>query len=455
MPSERSHSAKSLDMTTGAIAPRLALFSLPLLAGNIFQQLYNTVDSVVVGNFVGPEALGAVTANMPATMALISLFLGFSTGASVVISQYFGARNKEQLRKTVHTAVVATLLMGIFFSVLGILVTPVLVRFMNTPPEIADLAMTYLRIYFAGLTGLMLYNMGSGILRAVGDSRRPLYFLICCSLTNIVLDLLFVIRFRMGVAGVAWATIISQFVSAFLVFFVLFRSKEIYSCSLREMKIDPEMLQRVIRLGFPAGIQMALTSFSNIFVMSYVNGFGAASTSGWGAFQRIDAFTTLPVMSMGLAVTTFTGQNAGARQFDRIRKGLRTAIVMGISVTVCLSAILFVLAPYAIGLFNRDPEVLHYGVLFLRMQGPLDFLMCFNQCYAGTLRGVGNARAPMFIMLFSFVLFRQAYLFVVSHLSGSVYLVALAYPVGWAVCSLLMFIYWRNCRWEEKLAQEF
>ena len=439
------------DMTEGSIALHLFLFSLPLLAGNVFQQFYSTVDSVVVGNFVGPEALGAVTANLPATMMLVSLFVGFSTGASVMISQYFGAKNEALVRKTIHTAVLATVLLSIVLSLLGVLISPALVRFMKTPPEIAELAVVYLRIFFAGLSGLMLYNMGSAILRAVGDSRRPLYFLIFCSLANVVLDLLFVIQFRMGVAGVAYATILAQFLSTILVFWVLMRSPEVYGVRLKELHLDPAMLSRIVQLGLPAGIQMALTSFSNIFVMSYINSFGAGSTSGWGAYQRIDAFTVLPVMSIGLAVTTFVGQNAGAGKFDRIRKSVRISILMGLAVTVAISLTLYILAPQAIGLFNRDPEVMRYGVLFLRLLGPLDFLVCFNQCYAGTLRGLGDARAPMVIMLFSFVFFRQAYLFVVSRLTPAIEPIALGYPLGWAMCSVLMFFYFRYSRWEEKL----
>ena len=446
------HKSGTMDMTSGPIAGSILLFSLPLLAGNIFQQFYNTVDSIVVGNFVGPEALGAVTANLPATMMLISLFMGFSAGASVVISQYFGAKNEAKLRRAVHTSVVATLIISILMTALGLFLTPFLIRFMSTPPEIADLAAIYLRIYFAGLTGLMLYNMGSAILRAVGDSKRPLYFLIFSSLCNVFLDLFFVIRLKMGVAGVAYATIISQFLSTILVFFILFRTKEIYRISLNEMRIDPELLKRIVEIGLPTGLQLGLTSFSNVFVMSYINSFGAGSTSGWGAYQRIDAFTVLPVMSIGLAITTFVGQNAGAKNFDRIRRGVRVSLIMGLCITVLLSGILFLLAPQAIALFNQDPDVMYYGTLFLRMIAPLDFLVCFNQCYAGALRGMGEARAPMIIMLISFVAFRQVYLFTASHITGSIYPIALGYPVGWALCSVLMVLYYRYSNWEEKLS---
>ena len=454
---EKTHPRRkpAINMTQGSIVRCLLLFSLPLLAGNIFQQFYNTVDSIVVGNFVGPDALGAVTANMPATMMLISLFIGFSSGASVVISQYYGAGREDLLRRTVHTSVVTTVILGIVLTLFGVWIAPWLVHFMNTPDRIAGQAVVYLRIFFSGLLGLMLYNMGSAILRAVGDSRRPLYFLIICSLTNVVLDLVFVINFRMGVAGVAYATILSQIISAVLVFAVLFRSRENYGCSMKEMRIDPEMLRKVVRLGLPAGIQMALTSFSNIFVMSYINSFGPGSTSGWGAYQRIDAFTVLPVMSIGIAITTFVGQNAGALQFERIRRGVRTAILMGLTVTVAISVLLYILAPQAIGLFNQDPDVMHFGVLFLRLLGPLDFLVCFNQCYAGTLRGVGDSKAPMLIMLFSFVFFRQIYLYIIAHTVNSVGLIALGYPAGWAVCSLIMFFYYRLSPWEERLRNEF
>ena len=443
-----------MDMTQGVIWKQLLLFSLPLLAGNLFQQFYNTVDSVVVGNFVGPEALASVTSNMPAMNTLIGMFIGFATGASVLISQYFGAKDDVLLRRAVHTSVLATLFLSFFMAALGVFLAPHLVRFMQTPPTVADGAVTYLRIFFSGVSGLMLYNMGSAVLRAVGDSKRPLIFLIICSLVNVALDLLFVIRFRMGVAGVAYATIIAQFISTIATFFVLFRSDEVYGMSFRELRIDPAILKKIILLGLPAGLQMAVTSFSNVVVQSYINSFGAASTAGWGAYQRIDAFTVLPVMSIGLAVTTFVGQNAGARNYDRIRKCLRTGMVISVSITAVLAATLFVLAPHAIGLFNQDPDVLYYGTLFLRMIGPLDFLVCTNQIYSGMLRGVGDTRAPMLIMLFSFVLFRQIYLFTASHLTSSIYPIALGYPVGWLMCNILLVAYTRHSRWEERLGRE-
>ena len=312
------------DMTDGTIWKQLIFFAFPLLAGNIFQQLYNTVDSVVVGNFVGADALGAVTSTIPVVLTLIGLFIGLTMGASIVISQYFGAKDIPNLRKSTHTAVLSAVILSLIISAIGYYSTPWLLKMMNTPESVMREAVVYLRIFSAGLSGLMLYNMGASILRAVGDSKRPLYFLILSSILNIFLDLIFVVKFESGVAGVAYATIISQYVSGAVIFFILFTSDECHSLRLKEMKIDKNILKRIISLGFPAGFQLALTSFSNVFVQSYINAYGAASTTGWGIYARVEAFVTLPTQSMAMSVTTFVGQNAGARKPDRIKQGGRT-----------------------------------------------------------------------------------------------------------------------------------
>ena len=442
-----------MDMTEGTIWKQLVLFALPLLAGNVFQQLYNTVDSIVVGNFVGADALGAVTSVAPAINTLVGLFMGMSSGASVVISQFFGARNNTQLRKSVHTSIVTTTLLAFVFMLVGYYMTPPMLRFMKTPDSITPLATTYLRIYFLGILGLMIYNMGSAILRAVGDSRRPLYFLILTSIMNVVLDLLFVIVFHLGVAGVAYATIISQFVSAILIMIVLFRSQECYSLRWNEMKIDQSMLGRIVYIGLPAGLQMAITSFSNVFVQSYINNFGAASTSGWGAYGRIDSFVILPMQSLALAATTFVGQNAGAGRIERIRTGIRTTLTLAIACTLAVCIPEFIIAPHVISLFSRDPQVMYYGALFIRLNCLFDVLCCMNLVHAGALRGMGDAKVPMFIMLGSFVVFRQIYLFIMSHLTGSIYPIALGYPAGWLVCSILMFLYFHYSHWDQKISR--
>ena len=439
------------DMTEGVIWRQLVDFAVPLFVGNIFQQLYNTVDSVVVGNFVGSDALGAVTSTVPIVFTFISLFIGMTMGASVVIAQYFGAGDVVRLRRAVHTAVVSTVVLSLILSVAGYAATPALLRFMNTPASIMPEAATYLQIYMLGLIGLMLYNMGSAILRAVGDSLRPLFLLILSSVLNIALDLLFVVSFKAGVAGVAWATILSQLVSGLVVFRLLFRSRECHSITWGEMRVDRHILRRILDLGLPSGVQLALTSFSNVFVQGYINAYGAASASGWGIYIRIDAFVFLPIQSMGMAVTTFTGQNAGALRADRVRAGVRASLGISAGITALIVAVIYASAPWMVALFNRDDEVLRYGVLFLRLNSVFDLLNVVYIIYGGALRGVGNARTPMYFMLGSFVLFRQVYLLVASRLTDSITPIALSYPAGWLLCSVLLILYVRKNGWDQAL----
>ena len=439
------------DMTDGTIWKHLVTFAFPLFIGNIFQQLYNTVDSIVVGNFVGADALGAVTSTIPVVITLIGLFIGLTMGASVVISQYFGAKDIPNLRKATHTAVVSAVIMAIIISAIGYFSTPYLLRMMNTPESVFREAVVYLQIFSLGLGGTMLYNMGSAILRAVGDSKRPLYFLILASILNIFLDLMFVINFGLGVAGVAYATIIAQLVSGIIIFWILFKSHEVHSLSWHEMKIDARILRRIISVGFPAGFQMAVTSFSNVFVQSYINAYGAASTAGWGIYARVDAFVILPTQSMAMAVTTFVGQNAGARKPDRIRKGLFQGLCISWGISACIITCLYIFAPYIARLFNQDAAVLGFAVLFIRLNSFFDPINSTDQIQAGALRGVGDSRSPMIIMLMSFVVFRQIYLFIISRLTESVYFIAIGYPLGWIVCTTLMTIHIIRSGWDKKI----
>ena len=438
-------------MTEGTIWKHLVKFAFPLFIGNIFQQLYNTVDSIVVGNFVGADALGAVTSTIPIVITLIGLAIGFTMGSSVVISQYFGAKDTENLRKSTHTATSAMFLLSLVFAAIGYLATPSLLRMMNTPESVFREAVVYLRIFSLGLTGMIMYNMGSAILRAVGDSKRPLYFLILASILNIFLDLLFVIEFSLGVAGVAYATIISQFVSGIIIFWILFRSNELHSLRWHEMKIDRRILRQIISVGLPAGLQMAVTSFSNVFVQAYINAYGAASTAGWGIYSRIDAFVILPTQSMAMSVTTFVGQNAGARRPDRIHKGLLTGLCLSWSLSACIITMLYIFAPYIAGLFNQDAAVLSFAVLFIRLNSIFDPVNATNQIEAGALRGVGDSRTPMIIMLMSFVVLRQIYLFIISRLTDSIYFIAIGYPIGWFVCTALMTFHIFRIGWDKKL----
>lgn len=437
-------------MTQGNIWQQLIQFALPMMVGLIFQQLYNTVDSIIVGQFVNKQALAAVGSTSSIINTLVGFSAGLSTGSSVIISQCYGARDRKGLHDAVHTTVVLTFLLSMVLTVLGIVLVNPLLRMQNTPEDVMPEATTYLRIYFLGITGLLFYNMGASVLRAVGDSRRPLYFLIFSALLNTVLDLLFVIAFDWGVAGVGYATLLAQLISAVLVTVVLTRDRAPYGIRWKEMSMDFPTLKKILSVGLPSGIQQALTSFSNIFVQSYVNYFGSACMAGWSSCNKLDAFLTIPMQSIALASTTFVGQNYGAKQMRRAREGVNKALVLSISTTLCLSAIIILFARPLSSLISPDPEVLNYSELFVRIMAPFHFTLCFNQVFAGALRGIGKAKAPMLIMLFSFVLFRQIYLFIVKLCGNNLNLIALGYPMGWMVCSLLLFIAYRHSELGQK-----
>lgn len=437
-------------MTHGPIMKQIFLFTVPLLIGNLFQQLYNTVDSIVIGNFAGKEALAAVGSVGAIINSLIGFFTGLATGAGVVISQYYGAKNDQKVSQATHTMVAMTLILCVILSFVGVLITPALLKAMSTPEDVIDKSAVYLRIYFSGLSGLLLYNMGAGILRAIGDSRRPLYFLIFSTCTNIVLDILFVAVLHMEVAGVAIATIIAQFLSALLMLLTLVRINSPCRISVSKLKIDPEIMKQIIQIGFPAAIQSMITSISNVFVQAYINVFGSSVMAGWSVCQKIDSFMLLPMISIALTVTTFVGQNIGARKPARAQEGTRVAFCFSAAVTVFLMIPLLVFTPQLIRFFNSDAEVMQYGILFIRLLSPFYVICCINQIYASALRGAGNSQAPMLIMLGSFVVFRQIYLFIVSRVSGALIPTALGYPVGWLLCSVLILLYYRRFQWNTK-----
>jgi len=436
---------RDVDMTQGSIFRHLILFSLPLLAGNIFQQFYNMVDTWVVGNYVSNEAFAAVGSVGPIINMLIGTFMGLSSGAGAVISQYYGAKQEEKVQETVHTAMLMTLILGVVFTALGIGITPFMLRMMDTPANVLPESTRYLTIYFSGILGLMVYNMGAGILRAVGDSKRPFYFLVVSALLNIALDLFFVLGMDMGVEGVALATIIAQFVSAVLVVIVLMRTSSCVKFRLRKLTIHWSMLKKIFKVGIPAALQMAITAFSNVFVQSYINFFGDDFMSGWTAYNKIDQLMFLPMQSLALASTTFVGQNLGCNQVDRARHGVSRALVMAMGCTALLMIPVEVFAPYLVGFFNGKAEVVAYGTTLLRWMSPFYILCCINQIIAGALRGAGNSRAPMLIMIGSFVVFRQCYLYVMSHFICNEFLpIAMSYPAGWLLCSALVLIYYKK-----------
>ena len=438
---------RDTDMTEGSIVRHLALFAVPLLIGNLFQQFYSTVDSVIVGNFVGKQALAAVGCTASIVNSLIGFFIGLSAGAGVVISQYYGAHDDDKLHRTVETALGMTLILCAALTALGVTLTPLMLRMMQTPEDVFDAAALYLRIYFWGVTGQLLYNIGAGILRAVGDSTRPLYFLIFSTLSNTVLDLIFVKVFGMGIAGAAYATILAQALSALLVMSVLVRSDKAFHVELRLPRIEGMLLRRICAIGVPTALQMVITSVSNIFVQSYVNRFGSSAMAGWAAYVKIDGVAFLPVISLAIAITTFVGQNLGAGKMDRVKSAAPRCLGLSSIIMLVLLLPLMLFAPQLVGLFNREPEVLEYGTLFIRLISPFYLMTSINQVYSGAMRGVGNSRAPMLIMLFSFVLFRQIYLYTVFRLGGGIIPIGLGYPAGWVVCSLITLIYYYSGAW--------
>ena len=440
----RAFHRRDADMTQGSIWRQLVGFSVPMAIGLLFQQLYNTVDTIVVGQFVSTQALAAVGSTASIINMLVGLSAGLSTGASVIISQCYGAHDHRALHDAVHTTIGATFIMSLLCTALGVLIVEPMLAIMSTPPDVIGEARTYLTIYFAGISGLFLYNMGSGILRAVGDSKRPLYFLLFSAVVNTVFDLLFVIVFHMGVDGVAYATILAQFLSALLVLFVLTHDHTPYGIRWRDLRIGRAMLGRILAIGLPSGVQQAITSFSNVFVQSYINFFGSACMAGWSSYNKLDVFVLIPMQSVALALTTFVGQNCGAGRMDRARKGVRQALWMTLSVTAVLCVAIVAFARPLNQLFTSDEAVLTHGVHFISIISPFYLACCFNQIYAGALRGAGDAKTPMFIMLFSFVLFRQAYLFINRQLGNSFLGVTLAYPMGWVVCSVLMVFFYRR-----------
>ena len=447
MTSLHPHKSTARDMTSGPIWRQLVLFALPLMLGNVFQMLYNTVDSIIVGNFVSKQALAAIGSTTMITNMMVFFFNGFSVGASVMIGQYFGARDMEKLHRAIETTMAATFLLSVLFSGAGVLAVESLLRMMSTPDDVFADAALYLRIYIGGISGLLIYNMGSGILRAVGDSTRPLYFLIFTSLLNIALDLFFVIVLKTGIAGAAIATIISQAVSGAAILVLLTRTKDIYRLCWRELRLDWPILRRIFGVGLPAGIQSVITAFSNIFVQSYINVFGSDAMAGWASYNKLDQFIMLPMQSMAMAATTFVSQNVGAGKDRRADRGTGASLLLTCGITGSVIALLIVFAPSAVRLFSPDKEVIRYGVLFIRTNCGFLLFNCINHVLAGALRGRGDSRGPMLIMLSCFVALRQTYLYLITHFyANTPRIVGLGYPVGWSSCCAVMLIYffWRR-----------
>ncbi len=439
--------SRSIDknMTDGSIAKHLITFAIPLLIGNLFQMLYNMVDTWVVGRFVSDAAFSAVGTLGSVTNLMIGFFMGLTSGAGVVISRFYGAGRLERVRDTVNTSVIMTAVLCVVFTVLGLALTPVFLLILKMPANVRSEAVTYLTIWFSGLSGLMIYNMGAAIMRAVGDSRRPFIYLVVAAVTNTVLDLVFVIVFKWGVAGVAIATVIAQALSALLTVISLCRNESAVKIVFKGMKFDTGLLKEIVNIGFPAALQMAITSFSNIFVQSYINHFGEFCMGGWTAYSKIDQIVILPMQSLSLASTTFVGQNLGCDQVKRAERGANTAFFMSLAATAVLIVPVIIFSGSFVSIFNKNGEIIEYGTLFLRYLTPFYLFWCVNQIYAGALRGAGNSKAPMIIMLFSFVVFRQAYLFIVANfISNTILPIAMGFPAGWVLSAAITVVYYKK-----------
>ena len=446
---------RSLDLTEGNITRQLLLFSMPILAGNLFQTLYHNVDALVVGNFVGKEALAAVNTCTPIANLMTGFFTGMSTGASVVYSRFFGAGDYKRLRDSIHTTVLFALLLGFSMALSGILLVKQILFILNCPADSYEYTRVYLTIYIAGLMFTAFYNIAASTLRAVGDSQSPFYALILSSVLNIVLDLVLVIRFEMGVAGVAIATVISQIISVILVFRRMCLMDERYRFRFREMRIDPKLLHETIAFGLPAGIQTALISISNLLVNRYINGFGSEYMAGVGVCQKVDRFISMPCQSVGLAVTTFVSQNIGAGHKDRIRRGVASCFALSFTSIVLMGIPILLHADVLIKLFNRDALVVQTGVDMIHVMMPFYFVMAVNQILSGMMRGFGYSFQVMIASLLGMVCVRQLFLFFAMRAEHTITHIYYAYPIGWAAAAIGVFFYYLYCRHTGRLTRVF
>ena len=438
---------ESCDLIHGSIAKSIFWFSIPLLVGNLFQQLYNTFDSYVVGNYVSKQALAAVGASSPIINMLIGFFMGLATGAGVIIAQYYGANDHERLKKAVHSSAALTLVMAIFSTVLGILGTNPMLHAVGTPSDVLPESSMYLTIYFAGITFTLIYNMGSGILRAIGDSKRPLYFLVIACIINIFLDFLFVKFLHLGVAGAGYATLIAQAISAIMVVYVLMNEKGSHRLIFKDIRFHFPILKKIIMVGLPTGLQQSIVSLSNVIVQSYVNSFGSSVVAGYSASIRIDGFVNLPLQSFNMAITTFVGQNIGAKQYERVKKGTRVALGMTLAVIASISLLLFFYGESFIAIFNSEVDVIQAGRTMQLAFVPFYIVLPIVQIYNGVLRGAGKSSIPMYIMVFNFVILRQIYLAIITKLTTSVYYVFMGWPVTWITCAIMFMIYYHKVDW--------
>ena len=440
---QKVQKTKANGITEGSIFGQLLLFFFPILFGTFFQQLYNTADAVVVGRFVGKQALAAVGGTTSTLINLmVGFFVGLSSGATVVISQYYGAKKADKVHWAVHTSVAFSVIGGVLFMAVGLVGARWALTAMHTPEDVMDHAVTYIRIYFLGMVPNLLYNMGAGILRAVGDSRRPLYFLIGSCFVNIILDVVLVAVLRMGVAGAALATISSQLFSAILVILCLTRTQDMYKVEWRKIRIDSRMLQRIIRIGIPAGMQSVMYNISNISIQAGVNNLGTDNVTAWATYGKVDGLYWMMINALGISVTTFVGQNYGARRMDRVRKGAGACMVIGVVLTAIVSTALYFWGYLFIELFTSDPQVQLISQSLIRFMVPTFITYITIEILSGTLRGVGDAWMPLIITGVGVCLVRVIWIiFALPHFN-TILAAAFCYPMTWALTSAAFAVYY-------------
>lgn len=446
---------RKLDMTEGVIWKLLVRFFLPILFGSLFQQLYNTADAVIVGNFVGKEALAAVGGTTGTFInLLVGFFTGLASGATVIIAQYYGAKEHEALQRALHTGIALGIAGGAVFMAIGLICAPAVLSAMGTPSDIIGYAVTYMRIYFVGIIPGLLYNVGAGILRALGDSRRPLIVLILCCLCNIVLDILFVMVFDMGVAGAGWATTLSQLLSCVCVLYFLSHMPEEH-CRLRlpQIRLDRLTLLKIVQIGLPAGLQSTMYNICNVILQATVNDFGTDTIAAWTVYSKIDSIFWMTISAFGVAITTFVGQNFGARKFDRIKRGVKVCFGLSVIATVCISLFSVLCGGAIIRLFNDDPGVLAVGEVIIKTVPPLFITYNAIEIFSGAVRGCGDAVRPMLMTLCGVCILRIIWIFAVVPLSPNIRTLILSYPITWTVTSIAFFLYYLHGGWLRRRMQ--
>ena len=438
---------KSTSLTEGSIPKKIIGFAIPLFLGNLFQQMYNMADSLIVGNFLGDEALASVTSTGSLIFLLVGFFNGTAMGSGVVIGRYFGAKDYEKVKRAVHTDVAFGLIAGALMTVIGVFFTPIILQWMGTPADVLPNSVAYLRVYFLGSLASVMYNICMGILHAIGDSKHPLYYLIFSSCVNIVLDLIFCGVFHLGVQYAALATIISQFLSVVLCMSRLMHVEDVYQVHWKEVRLDTQMLKQIISIGLPSGVQNSIISLANIVVQSNINAFGTAAMAGCGSYSKLEGFGFLPITCFTMALTTFVSQNIGAKEYERVKKGTVFGIGCTLLLAECVGILIFMLAPHVIGIFGGGIEAVGYGVLQAKTVTLFYFLLAFSHAAAAIMRGAGKSTVPMYVMLISWCLIRITYITIVGTLFDNIQLIFMAYPITWTISSVIFLIYLLKADW--------